>query len=104
MAWAEQLLAGDDEAILASAGDLERLAMRESGHEELFGALFQRVFQLALADLSERADLAAACALRGLERLGRLELVADRVVAMQARSDLREANALWSRFRDRRRR
>ena len=90
--WAQPMLAMEATALIARAGEFERASAR---HREDRGAApgFERLLSLALQSRNREADMAAACALRSLQRLGHPDVVAIWADPVRARPDMREANS-----------
>lgn len=89
-AWVRRMLALPAADLVRQAGEFERLSLRDPPGPRA-GEAFERLLALAIARGGPLGDAAAACALRSLERIGRLDLVAAWVSGLRARRDLPEA-------------
>jgi len=94
--WALGLLDVPDEELLAAAGDLERVSAKHRREPSLVPC-FRRLLDVSLRCRLPEADMAAACAIRSLQRLGRPDLVRDRGSDIARRSDLVQAAEAFER-------
>jgi hypothetical protein len=70
--WALALERQPDHVLLQAAGDLERVSMRFP--DARLVPRFVRLLEVVLTSAAPEADVAGACAVRSLDRLGRLDL------------------------------
>jgi hypothetical protein len=73
-AWAQRMLEMDETELLLQAGEFERLSARHVGEGQL-GPSFRHLFVVARQLSRPESPQAAACAIRSLERCGRLDLI-----------------------------
>lgn len=90
-AWAADMLSMDAQSLLLAAGEFERRSARHR-EDRPAAAGFERLLAVALASRQREADMAASCAIRSLQRLGRTDLVAIWAPDIRQRADLIEAN------------
>ncbi len=89
--WAVDMLSLDAVTLIRMAGEFERRSARHrEDHAAALG--FERLLSVALSSRAQEADMAAACALRSIKRLGRSDLVAIWADDVRLRSDFAEAN------------
>lgn len=87
--WALSMVERSDDELLHLAGELEMVAARHRDARGLI-AVFDRMLDLSLADLGakpEQLDIAGACAMRSLQRLGAGSLVTGRADEILERRD-----------------
>ncbi len=89
--WALALADADPGVLLPAAGDLERVAARQSGDQRLI-PVFCRVLDLALLSNAGFADSAAACALRSLVLFRATDQVEARRGGIMQRREFEQAN------------
>lgn len=89
--WASEMKSMDDETLLLMAGEFERRSARHRKDSEAAPG-FERLLSLALSSRRREADMAAACAIRSLQRLGRTDLVAIWADDVRRQPQLSEAN------------
>ena len=89
--WALQLLDATPEEVIQWSGDLERIVARHSQDQRLVPCC-ERVLEVVLdgrrPETTEVVDTAGACAVRGLKRLGRPDLVTTRSRMILSRREL----------------
>ena len=88
--WAQDMLRLPEPELVRLAGEFERKSMRFQGAREL-GACFERLYVAARHSRRPEAGMAAACAVRSLERVGRLDLLDDLLPDLLRRRDWEEA-------------
>ncbi|MBK8974417.1 MAG: hypothetical protein IPM29_00680 [Planctomycetes bacterium] len=88
LAWVRALHDADDDELIAAAGDLERARARYRSEPALFVPLFERILVTARERTGPVADMAAACALRSLGRLGRHARAIELSAPLTGRPDL----------------
>jgi len=82
LAWALTMANASDEELVLASGDLEMVSAQHRREQRLV-PLFERLLDIALGQELEHADVAGACAVRSLARLGRPELALRRQETVQ---------------------
>ena len=91
--WALKLETAPAEDLLRWAGDLEKLS-RMHRMETRLVPTFERLLDTVLTSEGQYVDMAGACAVRGLDRLGRADSVQVRRRKLMSRSDLVETRSV----------